>query len=98
MRTSGTGLLNELVEEIWRKAVWSKGREIFGLDPGLWRADHFDSWMFYPDHGDRNSQFGWEIDHVFPSALGGSDTIDNLRPLHWRNNSSLGGILGGWDR
>ena len=34
-------------------------------------------------YGYRTSQFGWEIDHVSPN---GPDSIDNLIPLHWKNN------------
>ena len=26
---------------------------------------------------------GWEKHHIIPRALGGSDELFNLRPLHW---------------
>ena len=49
--------------------------------------------MKYSDFGNRASQFGWERDHVVALALGGTETVDNMRPLHWRANASLGGML-----
>jgi hypothetical protein len=75
-------------------AVWWKGRVIPGFDAAVWRHDAFGHVIRFSDYGDRASQYGWEIDHVLPTALGGADTIDNLRPLHCTNNAGLGGILG----
>jgi hypothetical protein len=42
------------------------------------------------EHGNRDSQFGWEIDHVVPKALEGTDLFGNLQPLHWRANVAKG--------
>lgn len=44
------------------------------------------------DYG-KLSEFGWEIDHVVPTAFGGLDTYANKRPRHWQGNRSAGGLI-----
>ena len=74
-------------------AVWTKGTPIPGYPSNIWRRDAYGNIMKYSDFGNRASEFGWERDHVVAVALGGTDTINNMRPLHWRANASLGGML-----
>lgn len=38
----------------------------------------------------RRSPLGLSIDHVRPRSLGGSDDIENLRPVHFRCNLKRG--------
>jgi 5-methylcytosine-specific restriction endonuclease McrA len=40
------------------------------------------------------SDSGWQMDHVVPRILGGTDALSNLRARHWRGNSIAGGHLG----
>jgi len=87
--------MTTFLEEVRRCQVWAKGQPIEGFDPNDWRRDDFGWTIRYADYGDRNSAYGWEIDHVRPTALGGYDHISNLRPLHCKCNAGLGGILGG---
>lgn len=68
--------------------VWQKGRIVPGYDPNVWRKDECGAWIGRNYHGDRNSQYGWEIDHIRPESQGGSDELSNLRPLQWQNNVS----------
>ncbi len=70
---------------LWR--VWSKAIIILGQDSRLLRKDQCGAWIKWTDYGNRNSAFGWEIDHITPTSKGGSDYLFNLRPLHWRNNA-----------
>ena len=73
-------------EEVIQK-VWEKGRIVSGNDPNVWRKDDCNAWMRRQDYGNRGSMYGWEIDHIKPVSEGGTDHIDNLRPLQWQNNA-----------
>jgi len=58
------------------------------------RIDDFGHMILWSEYGNAQSPYGWEIDHQYPSALGGSDHHTNLRALHCKANRSLGGLLG----
>ena len=72
-------------EELIR-AVWDKGIITPGQDPWEWRKDDYGNWIRFPDYGNRDSVFGWEIDHIKPVSQGGTNQLSNLRPLWWRTN------------
>lgn len=67
--------------------VWTKAQ------PELWfvyfKRDSCGATIKKDDFG-KNSQFGWEIDHIVPVVKGGTDDLDNLQPLHWENNRQKG--------
>ncbi len=49
--------------------------------------------MKWSEHGNRDSKYGWEIDHINPVANGGGDELNNLQPLNWVNNANKGDKL-----
>ena len=69
-------------------AVWRKGSIVAGDDPNIFRKDYLNNWIRYSDYGDRNSIYGWEIDHIIRVENGGTDNLTNLRPLQWRANAA----------
>lgn len=65
------------------QAVWEKGKTVADYESGKWRKDECGPWISRTQYGNRNSDYGWEIDHI---SAGGSDNLANLRPLQWQNN------------
>jgi hypothetical protein len=63
--------------------VWDYAEAIEGNDPDLWRKDEFGAWLYRPDYGRRNSDFGWEICDL--NAGRGSGGVAALRPMQWQN-------------
>ena len=66
--------------------VWEKGTIVPNYDKNTWRKDKCDAWIKRNEYGNRDSIYGWEIDHITPKANGGGDELSNLRPLQWENN------------
>jgi hypothetical protein len=67
--------------------VWEKGKVIEGNSPAIWRADRYSYFMKRDDYCERNSRYGWEINHIRPFSAGGDDSLENLQPLQWENNN-----------
>jgi len=67
--------------------VWDKGVVVPGNDCNVWRKDRCGAWIGRSYYGNRNSQYGWEIDHITPESENGGDELSNLRPLQWKNNA-----------
>ena len=68
--------------------VWEKGTVVQGNNSNHWRKDACNAWIGRNFYGNRQAQYGWEIDHITPSSQDGSDALSNLRPLQWENNAS----------
>ena len=69
-------------------AAWNRAALIFNLDCNVWRTDRFGLSIKWSDYGNRDSLYGWELDHIVPISKGGSDEEHNLQALHWRCNTA----------
>ena len=71
------------------KEVWDKAEKVSGNnEQNGFRKDQCTAWIRSDDYGNRNSKYGWEIDHIKAQSNNGGDNISNLRPLHWKNNAA----------
>jgi hypothetical protein len=71
-------------------AVWLNASPVAGRDSRVWRQDACGALMHWKDYGNCKSKWGWEVDHIVPVPLGGTDVLDNLQALHWKNNRRKG--------
>lgn len=79
--------------EVTKHIVWKRAITIPKFPPHLWRRDICGFAIRYADFGDRDSMYGWEIDHILPVAMGGNDGLNNLQVLNWKNNTEKGDSL-----
>ena len=66
--------------------VWDKGTIVSGNDSTILRKDECTAWIKRDAYGNRQSQFGWEIDHIDGDP--NNNLLTNLRPLQWENDTS----------
>lgn len=73
----------ELIQKVWEKAT-----VVHEYNSEKFRQAHCKAWIVRSEYGNRESPYGWEIDHIKPLSEGGTDDLSNLRPLQWENNAS----------
>lgn len=69
---------------------WNHANIVKGYDKDTIRKDVCGAWILKEHYGLKDSEFGWEIDHVFPIIMGGDDFEQNIRAMHCKNNESKG--------
>ncbi|MCA8835447.1 MAG: HNH endonuclease [Proteobacteria bacterium] len=65
--------------------VWDKGRRVRGKNPDVYRKDTEGNEIYRTSYG-KDTDMGWEIDHIDPRARGGGDNMENLQPLQTKAN------------
>ena len=77
------------------RAVWEKGYWVLGRDPAVYRKDECGALIKFDAYGEA-TDLGWHIDHKIPVSQDGGDELENLQPLHWRNNLGKSDNYPGW--
>lgn len=77
--------------------VWEKAQKVPNNDPKIWRKDYAGAWIKRSEYGNRDSIYGWEVDHRKPICKGGTDDLSNLDPLQWENNCTKGDDYPKWE-
>lgn len=70
-------------------AIFAKATPIHGKDSSLYRKDSCGNVIYRRSYG-LETTMGWEVDHNFPKAKGGSDNSRNLKPLQSSENARKG--------
>ncbi|GHU72610.1 hypothetical protein FACS189450_10730 [Spirochaetia bacterium] len=47
-------------------------------------------------YGQEGSRFGWNIDHILPKSMGGTDDVNNLQITHMDTNAERGNKITFW--
>ena len=72
--------------------LWEKCPEVRGKDSDLYRKGANGDVIYKNSYG-KNSQMGFQVDHIKPKSRGGSDCIVNLQLVNSHYNMSKGASL-----
>jgi len=73
------------VLEDLKRACWAKTSPVSGqINSWEFRKDCLGNLLRYADFGNRHSPFGWELEFIVPTRMGGSTSPENLQALHWK--------------
>jgi len=69
--------------------IFAKGEKIPGKDANKYRKDSCGNEICRDSYG-LETPMGWEVDHSFPKAKGGTNNPRNLKPLQSSENARKG--------
>lgn len=72
-----------------RDYCWSKANKIQGFSTNKYRTDKCGNVIYKSSYGKR-CKYGWEIDHSKPMSKGGTNHLNNLQAMQWKQNNDKG--------
>ena len=54
-------------------------------NPDVYRKDDYGNLIYKSSYG-KQSEMGWEVDHIHPKSKGGTDSQRNLQAIQWEEN------------
>lgn len=93
-RKFGTDLYGDDFNYYKKKEVWEKAEIIPNENKDQKRKDRCGAIIHWDKYGDTTNN-GWEIDHIKPVILGGTDELPNLQALQWQNNRQKSDVYPG---
>lgn len=90
MATERRPFTQEEIDLVWKKAFPQESN-----NPDVFRKDYAGAWIKKSEYG-MDSDYGWEIDHLRPLSKDGDYSIENLYPLHYKNNQKKGDSFPTW--
>jgi|JI61114C2RNA_FD_contig_21_16002591_length_432_multi_4_in_0_out_0_1 hypothetical protein len=74
---------NEQILAAWKNASAPPA----GYDSSKYRLDSCGALIYWSSYG-KTTDFGWQVDHVFPASKGGKEEHVNLRAMQYQNNGA----------
>lgn len=65
--------------------IWEKATPVDGYSQDKWRKDFAGAWIQRDQYG-LSSEYGWDVCHLVPASQGGTNELENLYPIHWKNH------------
>ena len=90
MATERRDFIQAEIDAVWNRAIPQESN-----NPDLFRKDYAGAWIKKSDYG-KETEYGWEIDHLRPLAKDGDYSLNNLYPVQWRNNRKKGNSYPNW--
>ena len=95
METEHRNLTEEEIEKAWAKAEPYLESKHKNAQEEL-RKDYAGALIRRNEYG-KQTDFGWEVDHLKPLSKGGTYDEGNLYPSHWKNNRRKSDNYPNWE-